>query len=132
VVVGLQHDGETTWDGHVIVTHDYQDKAMIWSFGVSTTTSAVQGTVDDGLAYLSHTWLFRPWLYLVLTVVLLGFAIRQPVALALLSSGLGVELSLFFLAHSADYRYSHWMICTTILATILVFAARLRGKARPS
>jgi hypothetical protein len=127
VVIGLMRDGETTWDDHLIVTHDYQDKATIWTWGVSTTTSPLQGTIDEALEYLSHTWLFRPYVYLILTVVLLGLALKNPVALALLLSGLGMELSLFFLAHSADYRYSHWTICTTILASILVFAARLRG-----
>jgi hypothetical protein len=132
VVIGLVHDGENAWEVPQIVTHEYQDKPLMFSFGVSTRTSTLQRAVDDGLDTLSHTWLFRPWVYLLLTVLLLGFAIRQPAALALLLSGLGVELSLFFLAHSPDYRYSHWTICTTILATILVFAARLRGKARPS
>ena len=131
VVIGLEADGETTWSTeHLIVTHDYQDKATIFTYGVATTTSAVQGTIDEGLEYLSHTWLFRPYLYLFLTLVLLVLARRHAVARALLLSGLGIEMSLFFLAHSPDYRYSHWMICTTILAAILLFAARLRGNPR--
>lgn len=127
VVLGLQRAGETTWDEHLIVTHDYQDKATIWTYGVSTTTSPVQGEIDVVLEDLSHTWLFRPYLYLALTLALLVLARRHAVAAALLLSGLGNELSLFFLAHSPDYRYSHWMICTTLLAAILLFADRLRG-----
>jgi hypothetical protein len=132
VVLGLMHEGETTWDEHLIVTHDYQDKALIWTYGVSTTTSSAQRSVDEALEYLSHTWLFRPYIYLVLTLLMLRFARRDQLAMALLLSGLGMELSLFFLAHSPDYRYSHWTICTTVLAAILLFAARLRGNPRPS
>lgn len=123
VVIGLD---DPAWDDHLIVTHDYQDKATIWTFGVSTTTSRLQGTIDEGLEYLSHTWLFRPWLYLVLTLVLLVLARRDALVAALLLSGLGIELSLFFLAHSPDYRYSHWMICTTLVAGVLLFAGRLK------
>ncbi|MBA3502869.1 MAG: hypothetical protein H0T65_21075, partial [Deltaproteobacteria bacterium] len=131
VVLGLEGANETTWsEEHLIVTHDYQDKATIWTYGVSTTTSPMQGHVDEALEYLSHTWLFRPWLYLFLTLALLVLARRHAVAMALLLSGLGIEMSLFFLAHSSDYRYSHWMICTTILAAILLFAERLRGNPR--
>jgi len=132
VVLGLMRDGEKTWDEPLIVTHDYQDKATIWTFGVSTTTSSIQGPIDEVLEYLSHTWVFRPYVYLLLTIALLAFALRDQLAMALLLSGLGMELSLFFLAHSPDYRYSHWTICTTILAAILLFAARLRGNPRPS
>ena len=129
VVIGLTRDSETTWTGEpLIVTHEYQDKAALWTHGVSTTTSAMQKSVDDAFDSLSHTALFRPWIYLVLSFVLLGFSLRKPVAAALLLSGIGMELSLFFLAHSADYRYSQWMICTTIVAAILVFADRLRGR----
>ena len=130
IVIGLQRASETTWDQPLIVTHDYQDKATIWTFGASTTTSPLQARIDEILEYLSHTWLFRPYIYLFLTLVLLVLARRNAVAMALLLSGLGIEMSLFFLAHSSDYRYSHWMICTTILAAILVFAERLRGNPR--
>jgi hypothetical protein len=129
IVLGLQRDDETVWDDHLIVTHDYQDKAQIWNWGVSTTTSTLQRAIDDVLEDLSHTWMFRPWIYLVLTLLLLGFAWRHQLALALLLSGLGMELSLFFLAHSPDYRYSHWMICTTLLAAILLFVQRFKARA---
>ena len=130
VVIGLTKDSEKTWEQPIIVTHEYQDKNLLWQFGVSTTVSPMQQCIDDTLSWLSHTWLFRPWLYLALTLALLVMALRRPLVLALLLSGLGIELSLFFLAHSADYRYSHWMICTTLLAAILLFTDRLRGNPR--
>ena len=52
---------------------------------------------------------------------------RQRIDMALFLGPALLLLSLFFLAHSADYRYSHWMICTTLLAGILLFTDRLRG-----
>lgn len=129
VVLGLERGNETVWSrDHLIVTHDYQDKAAMFAYGVSTTTSGLQHTIDEVWDDLSHTWLFRPYVYLALTLVLLVLGRRNAVVIALLLSGLGNEMSLFFLAHSPDYRYSHWMICTTIAAVILVFAERLRGR----
>jgi hypothetical protein len=121
---------ERAWDAPIIVTHEFQDKARLAEYGVSTTSSGLQDTIDGALSWLSHTWLFRPWIYLVLSFVLLAFSLRNQLAAALLLSGIGMELSLFFLAHSSDYRYSHWMICTTLLAAILVFTDRLRGNQR--
>ena len=129
VVLGLERDGETVWSkDHLIVTHVYQDTATMFGFGVSTTSSQLQQTIDEVWDDLSHTWLFRPWIYMALTLVLLVLGRRNAVVIALLLSGLGIEMSLFFLAHSPDYRYSHWMICATIVAAILVFADRLRGR----
>jgi hypothetical protein len=127
VVLGLTRAGEPTWDEPIIVTHDYQDKAALWAAGVSTTISPLQAEVDAALAWASHTPLFRPYLYLFLALALLALARRHALAAALLLSGIGMELSLLFLAHSADYRYSHWMICTTVLAAILLFVERGRA-----
>ncbi len=72
-----------------------------------------------------HTPLFTPWVYLVIALLLLPLA-RQRDVLALLLSGLGMEGTLLLLAPSHDYRYSHWMIITTLLAVILLVARRAR------
>lgn len=126
VVLGMTKKREKVWDEPIIVTHEYQDKKLLWEFGVSTTTSPAQACIDEALTYFSHTWLFRPYIYFFLSLVLLVLARKHALAAALLLSGLGNELSLLFLAHSADYRYSHWMICTTVLAAILLFVQRLQ------
>ncbi len=69
-----------------------------------------------------HTPLFRPWLYIVLGLTLLPLCRRDRAAAALLASGLVVEASLFFLAPSEDYRYSHWTIACACNALVMVVA----------
>jgi hypothetical protein len=128
VVLGLTHDDETAWDQPIIVTHDFQDKAALTEAGIPTAISPFQSGIDAALTWFSHGPLFRPYVYLVLSFILLWPARRNQLALALLLSGIGIELSLFFLAHSMDYRYSHWLVCTTLLACVLVFIDRRRGR----
>lgn len=76
-----------------------------------------------------HTPLFIPLSYLILNGVallptlLLGLRLQnQPllVAAALYGSGLAHMAGLFLTAASADFRYSHWLITATVLATSLV------------
>ena len=124
VLLGMSKRREVFWDSPIIVTHDYQDKKLLWEFGVSTSISPTQAWIDERLTDLSHTWLFRPYVYFILSLALLVLARRNALVAALLLSGLGIELSMFFLAHSPDYRYSHWMVCTTVLSAILLLADR--------
>lgn len=76
-----------------------------------------------------HSLIFVPLLYLILSALavlptlVIGLRFQNHallVATALYSSGLAHMAGLFFLAASADFRYSHWMITTTVLATSLV------------
>ena len=76
------------------------------------------------------TPLFRQWLYLLLALVLLPLCRRHRDIAAVLASGLLVEASLFFLSPSPDYRYSHWTIVATCLATIMLVSRR-RAAAAP-
>jgi hypothetical protein len=92
----------------------------------------IQGTLARAFIWLSvNTPLFRPYPVFFLAIVLLYFARRQPLALTLLVSGLLYELPLFFIAPSADNRYSHWMVTTTLIALAILIATRLAQRARP-
>ena len=71
-----------------------------------------------------HTPLFEPFVYFVLALVMLPFARKHRDVLALILSGIAIELTLFFLASSPDYRYSHWMVLTTLLAAITLISRR--------
>jgi hypothetical protein len=68
---------------------------------------------------------YKPWVYLILSicVVVMCFALlndeRLQIALIALS-GLAHEGGLFLVAPSAEYRYSHYMIYTIILASTLL------------
>jgi hypothetical protein len=97
-------------------------------FGISTQTSLVQNRFTRAYFWISKkTPLLVPWVYLVIALVLLPMARRQRDVLALLLSGLVMESSLLFLAHSTDYRYSHWMVIATILAAIFLGVRRRRA-----
>src|SRR5207244_1401021 len=70
---------------------------------------------------------FVPWVYVVITLLLLALAWRQRDVVAVLLSGLGMEATLLPLVHSRDYRYSHWMVITTMVGCIVVIARRYRA-----
>ncbi len=74
------------------------------------------------MALLWHvtTFLFSPGCYLVLALALLPMC-RARLALALITSGVCYELALFVFAPSNDFRYSHWSVTCTIVATIITF-----------
>lgn len=77
---------------------------------------------------LATTLLFRPWAYLVIGLVMFGYALRKRDGwlCAVLGSGLLYEASYFIGAAAPDYRYSHWMITCVTVATITIFIERLR------
>jgi hypothetical protein len=108
----------------------YVDAAA--ALGVTVRWSAPQLALTRAMRWISrHTPLFVPWVYLVLTLVLLPLAWRQRDVLAMLLSGLMLEASLVPLVHSRDYRYSHWMAITTIVSCILLATRRYRAADRP-
>jgi hypothetical protein len=72
-----------------------------------------------------RTPLFRQWIYLVLALVLIVVARRDKAIVALLASGLVAEASLFFLAPSPDYRYSHWLIVVACVSLTLLIYRRV-------
>jgi heme/copper-type cytochrome/quinol oxidase subunit 3 len=79
-----------------------------------------------------HTPPFVPWIYAALSLIMLPLARRQRDVLALLLSGLIMESSLLVLAHSRDYRYSHWMVITTMLGALLLATRRYRAARQPA
>lgn len=74
-------------------------------------------------------YLFVPACYLVVStlaiVPVLSFGLRRQSirllsASALYASGIAHMAGLFFFAASPDFRYSHWMIAATVVATAIV------------
>lgn len=93
------------------------------------------------LAFLERhiRWVgYRPWLYVLLTAVLLPLALitylrgRSIVPLLLALSGSSYLLSVVLGASSTDYRYSVWsMLCAVLaLITLVVTLLWARGQAR--
>ncbi len=90
------------------------------------------------LSLLSHTILFKPYLYLILCTVLLAWSLTwfirtgaRSIALAVfvLSSGLLHSTGLFFVVVSSDFRYSHWTIVTTVLGGVILFLKAAQGRS---
>jgi hypothetical protein len=86
---------------------------------------------------LAKWWFYRPWVYLALTMCILVLCVssrandRLEIAL-IAASGLAHEVGLFLLAPSADYRYSHYMIYASVLASMLWVRAELSVVRRSS
>lgn len=98
-------------------------------------------TTDSYPFALSRAWsaksrLFEPVVYLalsaalVLPAFLVGLRLRDRSLLlvaALYASGLAHMAGLFFFAVTPDFRYSHWLIATTALASGLLLLKVLRA-----
>ncbi|MDQ3336687.1 MAG: hypothetical protein M4D80_16080 [Myxococcota bacterium] len=105
--------------------YEYPDTAR--DQGVAVHATMLQHDASAVFTWLSlNTPLFEPFVYFIASLLLLIFARKHRDVLALLLSGIAIELTLFFLASSPDYRYSHWMVLCTLLATITLVARRYR------
>jgi hypothetical protein len=80
-------------------------------------------------ALSQQSMIFEPFVYLIISILMLipnlvlGLRLQNHallVASALYGSGLAHMTGLFFFAVSPDFRYSHWLITTTVLATSLI------------
>ena len=89
--------------------------------------SGLQHFVGYQLYWLAeHTPLFHPWIYFAIAIALLVLCCRDRITLALLTSGILYELSFFPFPAEPDYRYSHWMITTTVISAVMLFVLRRR------
>lgn len=111
---------------HARVPADYAVR-----LGVSPDTRGTQDAIAGGLMSISaKTLLFRAWVYFLLALVFVPLAWRDRELLALYASGLCYELSLFPFAPSPDVRYSHWLMTTTVIATVMLVHKRMRATRR--
>ena len=86
--------------------------------------SLAQRILTAPVRALARTVLFRPWLYAIAALVLVGVAAvrRRGLALVVLASGLCYELARGLETARPDYRDSHWLIVATALALALAIA----------
>ena len=131
-VLGLS--GAEIWEP-VCQEFDINHAEMV-RLGELHTHSWFQRRVGRIARWFATTWVYRPWVYLLLGLVAIGYAIRRRdgFLVALATSGTLYELTYFLLAPSPDFRYSHWMVtCTTIALAIIAgerFRAGLRSRSR--
>jgi hypothetical protein len=116
------------FSGATVMRRRSQTPERIAAMHITTTTLPFQKAAENAMVTLSRkTFLFRPWMYLVLSLVLLAFAWRHRDILALLLSGIVMEGSLLALAITPDFRYSHWMVACTCIAVVMLVARRARA-----
>jgi len=78
------------------------------------------------------TPLFRPYLYVLLAILVIVLARRRPLVRNLAIAGVAFELAMFLCAPTADYRYSHFFITAVCLAlAVLVVGARAAWRSEP-
>jgi hypothetical protein len=106
----------------------YPDYAA--KLGVLTGWSGAQLRMTRWMQWVArHTPGFVPWIYLVISLAVMPLAWRQRDALAVLASGVVLEATLLPLAHSRDFRYSHWLVITTLVGCLMVAARRYQAAA---
>jgi hypothetical protein len=121
-VIGFQHDVSTMV---VMKPNGYPDwVARIYGHH-SPELNVFQKGVNWVLSHSSEqTFFWRPWCYLVLSVLLIGvclaFRTLERIEIALIAaSGLAHECGLFLFAPEHEFRFSHYMIYTSGLALLL-------------
>lgn len=113
------------------------DHAMVSrNFRIDADASPLQLRLRTAFTTMATWTLYRPWLWLGLNLLVVAVAVwaRRPAAAAIALSGLCYELALFFIAPSADYRYSHWLILATwaaLGALVAEFFPKLSGRTSP-
>ncbi len=111
-------------NANLVVAHRGQDRARLATLDLEIVSARFQDHLERRFEHIAReTPLFHPIVYLVIALLLLAMTRTRDV-LALLLSGLALELSLLPAAPSTDYRYSHWLVVVTCLAAVLLFARR--------
>ena len=100
------------------------------AIGHNATPSKLQTHLHTAMRWLGTSWLFRGWLYLALTLVLLPFCRRDRVLAALALSGLANEALLYLVAPTIDFRYSFWLVVSTLLVIVGVIARRASASTK--
>jgi hypothetical protein len=115
----------------IVPPRDLRWPQVAQNMGLATGASPLQRWLTNG-AHWTVKWvpIYRPWMYVVLALVLLWFARRHRDMFVLLLSGLAIESTYFFLAPSADYRYSHWLVIGVVLSVITLAARRIKREVR--
>ena len=86
------------------------------------TPTFIQRGLFRAVRAIGPLW-YVPFIYFVVGLCLLAFA-RTRLELAVLGSGIVYELGMFPVILTGDYRYSHWLIATVAIATILIVCRR--------
>jgi len=104
---------------------------VIVELGHDAAASRIQTVLIDSSIKISLTPLYYTFLYFGLCILLLPF-MRSRLEISMLLSALGYELQWFFLAATADARYSQWMVICTLAAAVVIGARYAARYIRPA
>jgi hypothetical protein len=104
--------------------------ARSYDTGHAAAPGRLQARLRKSMHSLGTSWLFRPYVYLALSLSLVLLCVRHRVVLALVFSGLASEAALFVLAPTIDYRYSIWLVVATVLVIVMLVALRAGATRR--
>ncbi len=102
-----------------------QNRLYAIPMGIDHRPYIAQNKVQHLIEKIAYwTPLFRAGLWLLVALVLVVLGRKKRGVLAVLGSGVLLELSLFPFAGSPDYRYSHWLVVCTVLAGVMLYRTR--------
>lgn len=103
-----------------------QDPKTAKAIGHLASHSKLQSVLLAPMRWLAKTPVMKPYLYAILALIVLVFAVvrRNRLVIALAASGIVYELTVMFTALTVQRRESHWMMAATVLAIGLVIARR--------
>jgi hypothetical protein len=107
------------------------DEQLLW-IDHDASFSWFQDKLGIGVFYTHdrHTPLFRPYLYIVIALILLVLCCRTALPFALYVSGFLYELSFFPVGVEPEYRYSHWLVTSIVVGTVILVIERARRRPR--
>lgn len=92
-----------------------------------------QLAIADFLQSHRRSIIFRPYVYILLAIGLLVLCWRDPLVRALLLGAIGYELAWFLISPGGhDYRYSHWLITVTVIASVIRIGNAWRARTLPA
>lgn len=117
--------------------HPYDDQNNREGFRVSNFGKKMFDLLFSGVALMNKMKVYQPIFYLCLSFFFVIFLLirqiktnwkssKEVVSLILCFSGFVSEFSLLFISVAADYRYSSWLIMSSILITLVFFYSFVR------
>jgi hypothetical protein len=80
------------------------------------------------MLWLGETWLFAPWVYLVVMFGSVWNVRRDRASLALGSSGLATAAVIFVHAYSAELRGSLWLVTCALIVTVVALVRLAKAR----
>ncbi|MEO8702102.1 MAG: hypothetical protein ABI867_18815, partial [Kofleriaceae bacterium] len=92
----------------------------------SSYPTRVQDKLQRAMLWLGTTWLFKPYMYLAIALVLLVACRRDRFARTIILSGLLSVLAMFVLGYVFDFRDVYWLVVATSITALLALARQLK------